>query len=528
MKNNNSMLLILAGTVTALAIIISGCSTEDPWSPNPESPLVLEMVSGPDADTVAYGSNISYSWTSRGGVPEVNYEYRVGSADWSTPSNITTVQLPNRTADGSFSVRATDDAGATLSISRQYYVGSAEGADTTPPTVWIDSSPAEGSYVATGSSITISWDGDDPGGAGDDLLFWWSFAGVDSDTSAARSVSFDDVMAADPAEFIVTAWDGSYHPVTWWRNDSSFTEPIADPDSIDYEMNTAEASVSFVIRDATILYVDDFLWYTGAGDVDLAKERDQKQFYRNALAGYAFAEWDVAEEGIPGAADLVPFNVIVWCADSDLGANDYTWNDSALAVDMDTYLTGGGKLLVTGPWTIGDMLDYDYEVQTGTFVYDWFAVDTIHQAIDTTWWWSDTPFDTLVAFPDSTVIDTSDLVSWDYWLHFTWAVAVENSLFDLPDSMKIDVAKNGDQDDYAIHTPFLRNDAASGVTTEQLFLWGLDVDGDQHPVAYNTPVGHVVSFSGVRQVAMLNFDTYAMPLPAITQTCQSILTKFGE
>jgi hypothetical protein len=502
-------LFILLAAGLMVGAFIFGCSTEDPWNPSPSNVLVLSFVSGP-SDTVDHGSNVSFSWTSQGGVGEVDYRYRMDADTWTDWSNITSVNFQNLTNPDTLPiahtvyVEARDESSPAQSeaISQGFFVGIAGGADTDAPTVSIVSSPAEGSYVATGSSVSFTWAGEDAVD-GDNLNYWYSFAGTDSDTLPMTTITFDNVVAG-----AVT--------FTVWASDQSGNE--SDP-----------ASVDFTIQDATILYIDDFQWIDAVtGGIDMVKERDQKQFYRNALAGYAFAEWDVAEEGIPVAADLAPFNVIVWCADSDIGANAYTWNDSALAVDMDTYLTGGGKLLVTGPWTIGDMLNYDYEVQTGTFVYDWFAVDTMHQAIDTTWWWDDTPFDTLVAFPDSTVIDTSSLVSWDYWSHFTWAVAAENSLFDLPDSMKIDVAKNGDQDDYAIHTPILRNDPANNITTEVIFLWGLDVDGDEHPVAYDTPVGHVISFSGVRQVAMLNFDTYAMPLPEISQTFQSILIKFGE
>lgn len=490
--------LLAAGLM--VSAFIFGCSTEDPWSPSPSNELVLTFVSGP-SDTVAYSSNISFTWTSRGGVGEVVYRYRLGAASWSAWSNVTSVNYQDVISADTMFVEAQDDADQSDAVSQEFFVGAASGADTDAPTVWIVSSPAEGSFVATGSSVSITWQGEDAVD-GDNLNYWYSFAGVDSDTLPTTTITYDNV-AAGAVTFTV------------WASDQSGNE--SDP-----------ATVSFTIQDATILYVDDFQWFDATGAVDMPKERNQKQFYRNALEGFAIAEWDVAIDGIPDAADMAPFNVIVWCADSDIGANAFTWADSALEVDMDTYLTAGGKLLVTGPWTIGDMMLYDYEVLPNTFVYDWFAVDTMHQSIDTTWWWDETPFDTLVAFPDSTVIDTSALVSWDYWLHFTWAVAEPNSLFDLPDSMKIDVAKNGDQDDYAIHTPILRNDPANNITTEVLFLWGLDVDGDQHPYAYETPVGHVVSFSGVRQVAMLNFDTYAMPLPEISRTFQSIMTKFGE
>jgi hypothetical protein len=504
----NLLLMLVAGLM--VGAFIFGCSTEDPWQPNPSNVLVLSFVSGP-SDTVAYGSNISFSWTSQGGVGEVTYRYRMDAGTWSDWANATSVNFPNLTNPDTlpvartFYVEARDEGTQTEDISQGFYVGVSGGADTQAPTVEIVSSPAEGSYVATGSSISFTWAGEDDID-GTNLDYWYSFAGFDSDTLPATTIAFENVTAG-----AVT--------FTVWAADQSGNE--SDP-----------ASVSFTIQDATILYVDDFLWLDANGAPDMPRERDQKRFYRNSLQGYAFAERDVSVDGVPTAADMSPYNVIIWCADSDLGANDFTWYDNqSLLDDMDTYLSGGGKLLITGPWTIGDILMYPNDpynyVPDTSFVYEWLGVDTMHTEIDTTWWWYGTPFDTLVAFPDSIVMDTSDVISWDYWPYFTWAIGEPNSLFDLPDSMKIDVAKNGDQLDYAIETPFLRDDPGNGITTEILFTWGLDVDGDVTP-PYGHPIGHVVSFSGMRQIAMLNFDTYSMPLPEIRQTFQSILTEFGE
>ncbi len=266
-------LLLVTGMVTALAIILTGCGTEDPWSPDPSRPLVLSMVSGP-ADTVAYGSNVSFSWKSAGGTGEVEYQYRLDSGNWTSPSNATSVTYFDVTAGATFNVMATDAGGATDQVSRQFWVGTQPSGDTTPPTVWITASPAEGSFVAAGSTVHFSWDGSDDVD-GDNVLFWYSFAGVTSDTSMSRVAAFDNVAAADPAVFTVWAMDQSGNPST-------------------------EATVSFTIKDASILYVDDYLWVG-----DPAKERDQKQFYRDALAGYAFAEWDIAVQGFPDSSDLV-------------------------------------------------------------------------------------------------------------------------------------------------------------------------------------------------------------------------------
>ena len=47
MLKKTPLILLKIGLVTALAILISGCGTEDPWSPDPSRPLDLSMGSGP-------------------------------------------------------------------------------------------------------------------------------------------------------------------------------------------------------------------------------------------------------------------------------------------------------------------------------------------------------------------------------------------------------------------------------------------------------------------------------------------------
>lgn len=555
MKNKKSLLLLLAGIATTLAIILAGCSTEEPWNPNPDNTLVLSIVSGP-SDTVAYGSNVSFSWTSRGGVGEVQYQYRLGAGSWSTLSNETSVYLPNRTVGAVFEIAANDAGNQTANVTQEFFV-TLEGADVTAPTVWIESSPAEGSFIATGRGITFSWDGDDPNGVGGNLLFWWSFGGVDSDTSSTRSVSFENI-AADSAEFIVTAWDQGYHPTTWWLDDVSYDTLVANPDSIDSEMNTSQASVTFIIRDATILYIDDYQWKTDAGDVDVAKERDQKQFYRDVLDGYAFAEWDNDVTGTPEIADLAGITTIIWAADSDnLGNADPNfrlWYDVGASGGgvLATFIDGGGKLILAG----SEILGYLYNTNppgAADFEAAYLGINdsTFIDEIDSTWWLDDVSYDTLIASPDSTIIDTSIFEVWSHagdW--FAWAIGTGESGF--PDSMKIDVGKDGEQrgpavslriveldslwwrgdqsypesipfpDSVSIRTSYFLKD---GVTP--LFTVGLDRDGDPAPNMGDV-VAWTYSENDVVISATFGFDTYSMGLPNIRQTFQTILEQFGE
>ncbi len=464
MVKKTPLILLKIGLVTALAIMISGCGTEDPWSPDPSRPLDLSMVSGP-ADTVAYGSDISFSWTSTGGTGEVQYQYRRDSGSWSILSNLTSViheDLTNAGADPlavTFDVRAEDAANDADTVSQTFWIDIAPPADATPPTAWIISSPAEGSFVAAGSNITFTWDGDDPED-GDNVVFWYSWLGVVSDTSTSRTVTLTNVAAADPAVFSLWAMDNS-------GNDSD------------------SASVSFVTKDATILYVDDYLWSAPA------TERDQKQFYRDVLEGYAFAEWDIALQGMPDSAYVLNFSTIIWASDSDVGDADGTWwyeigdpGESSLHYFMDN----GGHLLAAG----ANILQWIYNSNPpapGDFEYDWLGLN--------------------------------DTDGWDYWDDFTWAVSAGNYA-GIPDSMKIDVGKNGDQVDYAEDIFGFRD------STVILFTKGLDIYGEE-PYDYGISVGHIFYPGGGSAIsAMINFDVYSMPLAGMRATFGVVLTEFGE
>ncbi len=498
--------LLVAGLMVSAFII--GCGTEDPWSPDPTRPLDLSMVSGP-ADTVGHGSDVSFSWTSTGGEGEVQYQYRLDQGSWSTASNATSQAFENVTTGFTLGVRATDADGNTDEDSRQFWVGTQPPGDATAPTVSITSSPAEGSFVATGSTISFTWDGSDDAD-GSNVLFWYSFAGAISDTSVVRTAIFTNVSASPADTFFVWALDQSGNAST-------------------------AATVSFIIKDATILYVDDYQWLDLASNVDGPKERDQRQFYRDALEGYAFAEWNIALQGMPDSSDLVSggeplYSTILFASDGDC-ADGTWWTEIGEpgGAELRHYMESGGNLLAIGS-EIPVGIYNNYPPAAGDFEYDWFGiVDTTVMDVDTTWYGHHIEEDTLVVVdeywypiedPDSISIDTSQ-VTWDYWDEFTWAINTEN-FSGLPDSMKIDVAKNGDQNGIASNTPGLRDGAVV------LFTWGLYVDGLRPHHEYAEPIAHLFYIGAEARSAMLNFDGYSMPLSAMRQTVGAILTEFGE
>jgi len=457
------LLLILAAGVMVGSFIL-GCGTESPWSPDPTRALELSFVAGP-ADTVAYGSTISFSWTSKGGSGEVQYQYRNGtSGNWSTLSNLTSVTLAGVTSGSTFYVRAEDASGSALEINRAYSVGT-QSSDATAPTVSITASPVDGGFIATGSNISFTWSGSD-NYDGENVMYWYSWLGSVSDTSTGTTVSFANVGAADPAVFSVWALDHS-------GNASSV------------------ATVSFVIKDATILYVDDYEWLDLNGNRDMPKERDEKQFYRDALEGYAFAEWDISLQGMPDSAYVLNFTTIIWASDSNLGDASGTWwydIGSPGESSVHWFMENGGHLLAAG----ANILQWIYNSNPpapGDFEYDWFGLN--------------------------------DTDGWDYWGDFTWAVSAGNYA-NLPDSMKIDVGKNGDQVDIAEDIFGFRD------STVILYTKGLDIDGAE-PHDYGESVGHIYYPGGGAAIsAMLNFDAYSMPLEGIRQTFQTVLTEFGE
>jgi len=143
--------------------------------------------------------------------------------------------------------------------------------------------------------------------------------------------------------------------------------------------------------------------------------------------------------------------------------------------------------LAIGPMILIDL--WNMPPFPGNFEYDWFGIDS-----------------------------TGD--GWDYAYWFTWAIGAEPGY---PDSMKIDVAKNGDQDDYAcaVYSQRLGGDT--------LFIWGLWVDGNPPaPEYYQQPVGIIYRPNGTAISALMNFSLYFMPNLDVQQTMTNILRdEFG-
>ena len=470
------LVMLVAGLMVMLIII--GCGTDDPWAPEPERPLDMFLVSAPDTSTeIPAYSTLNFVWAANGGADEITYQWYLEplEAGYNTASVFTSAVYDSVGRDTAtawtFHVRATSGTEVDSAIAEfRVLAYTAPPADTDTPTVSITTSPTEGSYVAVGSSVTFAWEGEDGEGNDDMLMYQYAFPTM-NDSSAWLTVTTivkTGVTAANPAGFYVRTKDMAGNMSDW-------------------------DSVTFIIRPATILYIDDYQFLDTWGDVDVAKERDQKQFYRNALDGYAFAEWDIAVQGMIDSATIITYSTVIFGSDASPGAADGSgtwWNDigAANGGPVRYFMESGGNLLVCGPVTLLWIYNNNPPIP-GDFEFDWFGIDS-----------------------------TS---GWDYWDDFTWAVNAGN-IAGLPDSLKIDVAKNGDQIDRAEDIFAFRDSVVV------LFTKGLDIDGEE-PHDYGESVGHIYyPGGGAARSAMLNFDVYSMPPEGIKQTFQTILTQFGE
>ena len=472
----NLVLLLVAGLVVGAIII--GCGTKEPWTPNPQTTLDLAIVSAPDTSTlVPNESDVSFVWKAKGGAGEpLLYSWFLEPDETSYGPDTTLTSITYRDLGDSnavpytFHLKVTDVAGTEDSAVVEFTVSApiASVPDTTAPTVAITQSPAEGSFIAVGTSVAFAWMGEDGSENNDQIMYQYAFPTL-ADTTAysyAQTATYTNVQAASPAVFYVRAKDEAGN--------------VSDFDS-----------VTFTIKTASILYVDDYLWLDANGNIDHVKEREQKQFYRDVLEGYAFAEWDIALQGMPDSATVLLFSTILFASDSYLGDASSTWWYDVGAEGggvLKYYMDNGGHLIAAGAWILYWIYNSNPPV-AGDFEFDWLGVDST--------------------------------LGWDYWGDFTWAVN-DGNFPTLPDSMKIDVAKNGDQVDYAEDIFALRDSCAI------MYIKGLDIDGAE-PYDYGEDVAHIFyPGGGDARSAFIGFDAFSMPLEDIRTTVQLILTEFGE
>lgn len=485
---SNFYKLFATGLGIALtAFLIFGCSTETPWEPPAVQPLTVNIITGPrstgpDSTTVPHNSHATFTWSAQGGSGVVaGYQFYLAGVEttWRSLTDTTAVTYLNLVGPDTltFHIRAVDSQSRTAEDSCWFAVSDTAAAvpNTDRPVVSFASFPEESSFVAVGKSVTFTWGVSDTFPAngliqcrhilttgGDTTTGTWS------DWTQTTSANYANLIARDPAVFTVQAKDA----------DDSTT--------------TASTSV-FIIKPASILWIDDYVWTDPYGNVDRAAERAEAAYYHSLMEGFAFADWDYNDEGsLPTLPQLGAMGIttIVWNAE-DGDANATLWNEIGAAGGgvLKDFCDNGGNVLVSGYVCLWNMYNNIPPV-AGDFEFDYLGVDSTDA-------WSD-----------------------DY---FTWAVrdpALGAGWPLVPDSSKIDVAKDGTQERFTCYTPYLRTGATP------IFINGLLVDGSQ-PGSHQEPIGHFFD-GGTFKTALINFDTYYMPEPDMKPTFRDILEHFGE
>ena len=224
-----------------------------------------------------------------------------------------------------------------------------------------------------------------------------------------------------------------------------------------------------------VLLVDDYL-ETDDGDNPLEYQEKRRFYQRWGVYNFDYDVWVIADQGMPDLSTLQNYQTVLFASDGEDGDMDDTWWYEVGSIGggvLRDYLQSDGRLLAIGQLIL--LWAYNSNIPVpGDFEFDWFGIDSVGN--ENGW-------------------------TWDYWDDFTWAIGAEPRY---PDSMKIDIAKLPDQEDYATTLYSLR----PGVDT--LFLKGLNVDGSP-PNDYLEPVGIVYRPDGVAVTSLINFSLYLMP-----------------
>jgi fibronectin type 3 domain-containing protein len=240
-----------------------------------------------------------------------------------------------------------------------------------------------------------------------------------------------------------------------------------------------------------VLLVDDYGETDDNGQPLLYQEM-RRIYERWGVHHFDYDLWVIADQGMPDAAILGNYQAVVFASDADMGQADMTWWYDVGSIGggvLRYYLEHGGHLMAIGSMVIPWVYNTN-PPSPGDFEYDWFGVDSVNVGG----------------------------VAWDYANEFSWAIG---QLPGYPDSMKIDVAKNGDQLDYDTFIYSLRPDATT------LFTEGLDVYGDE-PSGYGLPIALLYRPGGVAKTCLISFDLHNMPNPDINTIVSNVLRdEFG-
>ncbi|MFQ5708060.1 MAG: hypothetical protein ACE5HO_11450 [bacterium] len=321
----------LIGFLSLSAFLIS-CADDDPNIARFEQNLTVEIIAGPhDGSTLLNNEFFTFEWRALGGGGGVTFDIQLSGVDAQPISTTETSKTYPGQPENSYTFTVTARSGSeTASDSRTFSVGPNLG----PPNVVITG--ARGSASSGGSGVTPAY------APGQSAFFNWSAEDVDKfgEVGGFRwkttdSESFNEFSLATVAGFEVPAAPGVY----------TFTLEAKDnADAV------ATATINYEVKSPTILILDD----KPQGSV--LDEIDEDNFYKGIFEGFSFATWDVTERGIPAAADLSGFDVVVVYS----GSGSTIWRTIGAdypetPVQLSEFVDGGGRLWVMGQGIMEDV-----------------------------------------------------------------------------------------------------------------------------------------------------------------------------
>jgi hypothetical protein len=294
--------------------------------------LDVKIIAGPgDGITVLNNAYFTFEWRAVGGKGEVVFEYQLQGVD---PQPVTTRDYSKTypgLAEGTYTFTVTAKAGnETDTDSRTFNVAPNAG----PPQVVVSgprgSASSGGSGVvpsyAPGVLITLRWQASDPDVFGQVEAFRWK---------ATETAEFSPWASATFASFEAPSDPGSYSFVLEARDNAGAVATVTFP---------------YVVKPPTILLVDD------KAQSDILDEIEEDRFFATLFEGFAFATWDVQDQGLPTSSDLAPYEVVVVSSGVnsdlwDLIGDQYPENP----VMLSEYLDGGGRLVAIGQGILEDL-----------------------------------------------------------------------------------------------------------------------------------------------------------------------------
>jgi hypothetical protein len=317
--------------IFGVLFMLLSCAKDDNVLDPFNQPLVVEIIGGPENNaTISNNAHFTFEWRARGG-SNVSFAIQLSGVDAQPVATTETSKTYPGLAEGDYTFTVTASAGSqNANTSRAFKVGPNLG----PPQVVITG--PRGSASTGGSGVTLAY------APGATAFFRWTGTDVDRFGTVAgyrwRTTAgepFNEFNLGTVAGFAVPATPGM-HTFTLEAKDNAGA--------------VSTTNFNYEVKAPAMLIVDD------KPQANALVEIDEDKFYADLFEGYAFANWDVAQRGAPGAADFAGLQVVVIYSGAasalwrKIGA-DYPEASAPLA----DFVNAGGRLWAIGPEILEDL-----------------------------------------------------------------------------------------------------------------------------------------------------------------------------